>query len=665
MINKNMKKGFTLVELMVLFMFLSLVLAASTPIITKRVKNAPERVFHGKFVCTYDNGYKHYYYNSNKMVSSGEGCSFTPPKTAVVYKVELIGAGAGGYNYIENPWTDSSSRTNTFNTATGTWSNSSRSMYDEPDGAQLQYMLEGIPYHFSVSTGYAGDGGDISISFTGTSSPRITYNGTCYEDGQMAVDGMLSCSEVNQLIAEAKQKMKDDYLLGSCSGWLSNQHITAGVTSNSYLWCYNIADEAMVTKLKTYLPSPQEDYTISSFSTETSKVSYGGSGGGGNYLVLDGNINFIDPYTKSRVSADDTKSYLINLLGGSSYITTGSTSTAGSCASWSDSGPVSYTAADGADVTYNSNYPSITSAEDGEDQTRYAAMMTTGGGILTCITADSVPTGGMGGSLTFTGASKVLGVQAGASIRKGTSPEGVTGSYSSYLGITSVEMSDTSRPLGKPYVYVDTTISTRYHSVGTSGGAGDYTIAYVPFLQNDCTFSISGGGSAVDDSLTETDIATLEETLGTSLSCNGGTLSLSASGGTYSREVYTQSYPGTDYFGSNGEFNNLPEFYYTVVTGDDGPYASDVYTRANLSGLSPSSWGAGGNGNSITDYCTTPYGENTLSSYYYTSTTTTSLYRTETYDIPYDNCDPLDEQKGNIKREDAASGGAGAVIISW
>ena len=35
----KLKSGFTLVELMVFFIFISLLMAAATPIITKRVKN--------------------------------------------------------------------------------------------------------------------------------------------------------------------------------------------------------------------------------------------------------------------------------------------------------------------------------------------------------------------------------------------------------------------------------------------------------------------------------------------------------------------------------------------------------------------------------------------------------------------------------------------------
>ena len=47
----KIKKGFTLIELMIFFVFISLVLAAAAPLITKKVKNIPTRRPHGTFIC--------------------------------------------------------------------------------------------------------------------------------------------------------------------------------------------------------------------------------------------------------------------------------------------------------------------------------------------------------------------------------------------------------------------------------------------------------------------------------------------------------------------------------------------------------------------------------------------------------------------------------------
>ena len=103
----KLKSGFTLVELMVFFIFISLLMAAATPIITKRVKNLPIKIHHGKFVCYGD---RYEYYNATKLISSGAGCKFTPPKRATLFKIELVGGGAGGYSYTQF-WEDNDTRT--------------------------------------------------------------------------------------------------------------------------------------------------------------------------------------------------------------------------------------------------------------------------------------------------------------------------------------------------------------------------------------------------------------------------------------------------------------------------------------------------------------------------------------------------------------------------
>lgn len=110
---KNKKLGFTLVELMIFFLFISLILAATAPMITKKVKELPRRFNHGMFMCyrNEDGQLVEEYYNSSGLIddrkriiteeqeAAGEECNFTPPNRAALFKIELIGAGAGGYDY--------------------------------------------------------------------------------------------------------------------------------------------------------------------------------------------------------------------------------------------------------------------------------------------------------------------------------------------------------------------------------------------------------------------------------------------------------------------------------------------------------------------------------------------------------------------------------------
>lgn len=97
------KEAFSLVELMIFMLFITLVLAASSPMITKRIREIPQRTSHGTFICyrDEDNTLRQATYNRSGQISSSvvESCVFNPPQRVVFYKVELIGGGAGGVNY--------------------------------------------------------------------------------------------------------------------------------------------------------------------------------------------------------------------------------------------------------------------------------------------------------------------------------------------------------------------------------------------------------------------------------------------------------------------------------------------------------------------------------------------------------------------------------------
>ena len=98
MININNKKsGFTLIELMAFFVFLTILLIAATPVITKRAKDIPKRLSHGKFICYPD----HYeIYNASRKIDSVAGeCKFTPPRKDALYRIEVVGGGAGGLGF--------------------------------------------------------------------------------------------------------------------------------------------------------------------------------------------------------------------------------------------------------------------------------------------------------------------------------------------------------------------------------------------------------------------------------------------------------------------------------------------------------------------------------------------------------------------------------------
>jgi len=102
------KQGFSLVELMIFMLFITLIIAASAPMISRRFSEVPSRAVHGIYMCyrNEDNVLYQARYNSTRKVydnpvdeNAGEVCSFEPPKKAAFFKVQVIGGGSGGYNY--------------------------------------------------------------------------------------------------------------------------------------------------------------------------------------------------------------------------------------------------------------------------------------------------------------------------------------------------------------------------------------------------------------------------------------------------------------------------------------------------------------------------------------------------------------------------------------
>lgn len=101
----NNKKGFTLVELMILLVIVSLLIAAAAPMITRSFKKVPQRVMHGRFVCLRNatGGTDQYLYNATKLVKKEHNatntCSFKPSTRATAFNIEMMGAGSGGNFY--------------------------------------------------------------------------------------------------------------------------------------------------------------------------------------------------------------------------------------------------------------------------------------------------------------------------------------------------------------------------------------------------------------------------------------------------------------------------------------------------------------------------------------------------------------------------------------
>ena len=104
--NNQTKKGFSLVEIMILFAVLAVIMAASLPILSRKSKPVPTKITHGVYRCIANPDgltYTEEIYNSFRRIShtpDAESCRavFTVPNSSV-YKVDLYGAGAGGTKY--------------------------------------------------------------------------------------------------------------------------------------------------------------------------------------------------------------------------------------------------------------------------------------------------------------------------------------------------------------------------------------------------------------------------------------------------------------------------------------------------------------------------------------------------------------------------------------
>ena len=104
-----MKKrfGFSLAELMIVFVIATLIVAASVPIISKKHFKMPGNVNHGTYLCYYKDGKLYQKTTSNTTgvfaedpaVAPGEEvdhCVFTPPQKVNFFQVFAVGGGGGG-----------------------------------------------------------------------------------------------------------------------------------------------------------------------------------------------------------------------------------------------------------------------------------------------------------------------------------------------------------------------------------------------------------------------------------------------------------------------------------------------------------------------------------------------------------------------------------------
>lgn len=701
----NFKYAFTLVELMVFFIFISLLLAASTPIITKRVKNLPIKHHHGKFVC-YGNSYE--YYNSSRLVSSGAGCKFTPPKRASLFKIELVGGGAGGCEYSD--WgEDMETRSGGYNIPGGHYGDG----YTDLQDGVLYDMLYNAPFIYAVEGTDGKPGKNTEArTYTGVGSPKMTLNGACAgtcwsptaydcektgtrkktdangnyvkdEEGNYVYEEYTYTSTC--YTTQAEDNMLSYPTCSSCRSYENQLYSIQRSIMNSTNcdtddWCYNIATTAFADPFRAQADSvgrPNSFGTIDNFSTLSEATGYGARGGYGQDFYIEGTIDFCD-YSKGGTCPDKNsneykrimggvlqfsygqtmddgriclntqctqstsgtgvKKYLESLFG--TYLVKGTTSAPGSCAGW---GTIKYK--EHPNTKVGSSKSSYMHGQDGDDVLHYDALKTWG---EKCTTNAQRAKGGEGGWYQDTGSIiyGTNGTNLGGTLRKAydASDYGIINNSSPWPAKEGAKRDRI------PSLTTSTTLNVRWHEVGAGGGAASYKIAYVSNIDKDCVFNVASGGPAIIKGMSEAQLESIHDGLTTSLTCNEGTLRLTAEGGQYDTSTSIKTYSGFDYMTSAGVFTN-PSTFTTSTSGGASPFSpKDVYTKYIIGKYG---FGAGGRGTEITDSCTKPYGEWSVNRVYYDG-----IDKSDHQTWPKEPC-------GGVSTSSAESGSPGVIIISW
>lgn len=694
--NNNTKKGFTLIELMVFFIFISLILAAATPLITKRAKNLPSKVRHGMYVC-YGNRYE--IYNSHRLIDSGDGCSFTPPRKIGLYKIQLVGSGAGGFDYSNVSETDETA--NTGFRIDG--DPRDRGYYGDEKGirkfspAQFKYMLKGMPFTIVKEGTDAGDGGDVKKEKMPVIDENIKYRfkneGECayenyYNEKYLHFEEPsgedLTCRRVRyateqkvaQQVADEVQRLTDRAASPDCRSENGYEcHFLVDEISDNY---FTLAFD----QLAYYL---MDTYHISGSMTEVDSYntidmkSYGGKGGKGYGLYLRGLIDFVGwsksgtSMIKNEVRDSQIERYLTSLIGYegisrgdiSNYAHVwGIKSVMGSAPRVWQSGPITKEFREPTDKNVG---------KQGHDVLSYDTICAYG----VCFTNKTLPTGGKGGRFeVFEG----NGPYARFSIiraNENSDENELNGTDGSGIAIDSAFKTWFNRQYSDygmggslssnqiPTLTAETILKVRNYELGNGGKGASTTVAYVPHLDGDCVFNIPQGGAAVSNgSLTPAQLNSMHDALATTLVCNGGSFTMKAEGGTYDIGRTSHFKSGFDYLKDDGTVSDdLPSEYKVVNEGGVSEFRyANVFTKILNPVMIDAGFGKGGNGTEIIDTCTAPRGRYSLNSSVWDDYNRRTVRRNLDYEV---NPDKLCTMKENITTHAAKAGNRGVIIISW
>ncbi len=216
MTNKLKFKGFSLVEVLIMFTMLSVVMAASMTMITKKISAVPPKISHGIYRCISNGGsLLEEQYNGSNLISSRSvsSCTFNVPK-APMYKVSIYSAGSGGTKgaHIDASQSGTSSHEITLDNAKDFFSNGG-DKYDIYQLSDKDYydFLNGKYIVDSVYTADAGFGGGVTLTY-----PSVIDSSCISQKGKTEVEKRIR--EIENEIYNLRNNINYDEIVRTNNG---------------------------------------------------------------------------------------------------------------------------------------------------------------------------------------------------------------------------------------------------------------------------------------------------------------------------------------------------------------------------------------------------------------------------------------------------------------
>lgn len=623
----NNKNAFTMVEILIFLLATTILLAASVPMITKKYKNVPKRLNHGRYVCYRDaeNKLHEIKYNAKKEVFANHdasSCTFVQPQNTAMLKVQIIGSGAGGTQYFDVFEDIGQLHEGTFTPGAGDNSYDGDFHY-KPSEEQLKAWYNQEIFTLTSSTSKAGNSGTIALNYaSATDFDCGDLDNTVEYDGTMMTENQRYGLMRNELLSNCTER-NDSGFIACYLNSIDSSYI------NSFCSKYKLGDGSVLRALR-------KGYTNTRYANDPAYLTV-------NYKLNLNNVNGgIETYLSGISLASG--SYDNNLFSPNTSVnpgTKGENLEANGLPNGNEFG---------VDPKYSGSFPDA-----------YAAVKFNN--MITRTNNKPCP-----------GQMQVISKTSTAIFEENTEyfvnkdnckpdpkdldivTDGTTDSVVEIVDKSLVAPNSQGNNNRIKKINLYTQLNEKKHIVGSAGTAGESKTLYIPKIKGKCEITIPNGGM-VWDKQGESQRPVIPPT---TIKCvddeNNIQNIIEAKSGNYN-EIKTQIY---DMFAYKDKLNE----FITTDAGDGGesPFKDDIFLKYNMpSGFTP---GQGGHGSILTDKCMALWGQ-----YSYVASDNYSLIpnsgdNTEEHILPKENATCI----GNPAYWDTTNptaGSAGAVIISW